>query len=104
MQLRSSKLRRGSFFRNRQISSKFAGSTTTNGSSAYTFLSLILPGNSRSRRPMMSFGFIYESAPLRVAAQRLSLCGSCLFFGHAGELVLLFHRLDRIGIAQLRWQ
>src|SRR5712692_1795397 len=112
MQLSMSKLSRASVFRKRHTSSKFAGSTTTNGSIAARFFDLILSPNFCSRRGMISAEVIAFGPLTPLAAERSAASGKTvlglgrrrLFLVDPRELVLLLQRLLRIGIAQFRRQ
>src|SRR5687768_8695219 len=77
------------------------------------FLSLMRSPNSASRREMISVGFMgcprrgeARHGPARFCEPRLNsgLGWRGLFLGALGEFELLFHRLDRVGVVELRRQ
>src|SRR5436309_1955740 len=121
-----SNLSRGSSFRNRQTSRRFAGSTTTKGSMASAFLSLILGPSWDSKKAMMSAATMQiPPSPVMSAAihggpgsqnpqeslrsswgfaEYLCLARRRFFLRHLRIGNLLLERLGRVGVIRLRRQ
>src|SRR5262245_8183482 len=97
MQLSRSNCNCGSLRRNRQNSSRSAGSITTKGSTTSRFLALI-------RGPKVFSQTATISAAVISGRLLSGLGGGGQFLVLAGPGVLFLDRLDRIGIAQLRRQ
>src|SRR4051794_30407680 len=97
MQLSRSNWSWPSVLRNRQNSTRSAGSITTKGSIDSRFLALIFGPNFCSQTAMIS-------AAVMAGYLLSGLGGGGQFLGSAGEGVLFLHRLDRIGVAQFRRQ